>query len=197
MNQMGTTCCLLALGLVTFNSRAFEAKQTPYDRIAERNLFKLRPASITQKPVPEPKPHPKVRLTGITMILKKPVAFITIEGGKPELSVTLGQGEAVKGIEVKSIDEKTGTVGILNEGELQILNFEPVKPTGQQFIGVETINVTLSPAPSPLSPVSLQKTEPSLSPEEQAALTELQRIKFQQEGNPVHSLLPPTELTRP
>lgn len=188
--------CLCAWGFAVFNSHALEVRPTPYDAIAARNLFQLHDAPVKPSQVPEAKPIAKVRLTGITMILKRPVAFITIEGTKsqPEQSVILGEGDSANGVQVKSIDQKAARVGILNDGESQVLNFELARPSGQQFIEAIIMEVPMDNSrPSPRLTLPVQKNaEPSLSPEEQTALIELQRVKFQMEGNPAHSLLPPT-----
>lgn len=188
--------CLFAWGFAVFNSHAIEVRQTPYGAIAARNLFQLHAPPTTPTPTPTPKVASKVHLTGITMILKRPVAFITIEGTKsqPEQSVILGEGDAANGVQVESIDQKAARVGILNDGESQVLNFELARPSGQQFIEATIMEVPMDNSrPSPRLTLPVQKNaEPSLSPEEQTALIELQRVKFQMEGNPAHSLLPPT-----
>jgi len=196
MNRIGIIL-LLALGMAACNAHALEARQTPYDKIAERNLFQLHAAPIVEPLRPTVIPPPKATLTGITTILGRRMAFITIEGTKahPGESVVLVEGGAASGIEVKGIDEKAGTVSILNGGELQILKFEPARPSGQQLVGVFQMEVILDSSRSPVPQVAAKaKVEPSLSPEEQTALIELQRIKFQMEGNPAQVILPPTEL---
>jgi hypothetical protein len=188
MNRIGTIS-LLALGVAALNVHALEARQSPYDKIAQRNLFQLHAAPILQPPQPTVNPPPKVTLTGITTILGKRLAFITIEGTKahPGESMILAEREAANGIEVKGIDERAGVVRILNGGEWQILNFEAPKVSGMRA----------NPAPMALPPLARSaqaRLETFMTPEEQAALIELQRIKFQQEGNSTHKILPPTDL---
>ena len=187
MNRIGTLL-LLALSVSALDAQALEARQTPYDKIAERNVFQLHAAPILKEPQITPPPLRKVTLTGIT-ILEKRLAYITIEAIKsqPSESVTIPEGESVKEIRVQSIDERAGVVRILNGGELQILNFEPEKPVK---LPPNQVPMTMQlPAPS-----AQIRPEPSLTPEEQTALIELQRITLQREGNPAHTLLPPTEL---
>jgi len=188
MNRIGTIS-LLALGVATLSAHALEVRQSPYDKISERNLFQLHAAPIPPPPPPTVNPPPKATLTGITTILGKRLAFITIEGTKarPGESMILVEGQAVNGIEVKGIDEKAGVVKILNGGELQILNFEAPKASA----------VRPNPAPMALPPPASPaeaRLESLMTPEEQVALIELQRIKFQQESNPIHMILPPTDL---
>jgi len=187
MNQIGTT--LLAVSFAALNAQALEVRESPYDKIAARNLFDLHPAVTTsQTPPPVVQQLPNVKLTGITTILGKPLALLTIAATKSQSaeSVILALGQAVNGIEVKAIDEKAGVVRILNGGEPQMLNFEPATSPGMQPNPI--------PMPPPAAPVQA-KPETTMTPEEQAAIIELQRIKYQQEGNPTSAILPPTGAT--
>jgi len=196
MNRIGIIS-LLALGLGAFHARALEARQTPYDKITERNVFQLHDPPVTLVSTQVVAQLPKLKLTGITAILRRRLAFITIEGTKGRLaeSVAIAEGETAGGIRVESVDERAGLVSVLNGGERQLLRFEPAKPSGQQFIEAIIMEVPLDNSRPPVAPVAAQaKIEPLLSREEQTALIELQRIKFQMEGNPAHALLPPTEL---
>jgi len=188
MNRIGTIS-LLAFGVAALNAHALEARQSPYDKIVESNLFKLQAKPILPPPPPPVNQPPKVALTGITTILGKRLAFISVEGTKlhPTESMILAEGQAANGIEVKGIDEKAGVVRIFNCGELQILNFEVPKASGMRA------NPAPMASPSPAAPVQA-RLESLMTPEEQTALIELQRIKFQQEGNPIHVILPPTDL---
>jgi hypothetical protein len=190
MNCRGTKYLLALTGFAALSAQALEVRQSPYDKIAERNLFQLGAViAEPQTPLLPPKPLRKVTLTGITTILGKRLAFITIEGTKsqPAESVIISEGAAVDGIEMKEIDEKAGVVRVLNDSKLQILNFEPVKPSGREPVQIQ---VTF---PAPTASVKA-KFGAAMTPEEQTALIELQRIKFQQEGNPIHAILPPMDL---
>ena len=178
------------MSLAALQANALEVQQSPYDKIPQRNVFQLHgPPPANVDPPPKP-PLRKVTLTGILTILRGPVVLITIEGIKsqPAEWVMLLNGQRVNGIEVKSIDERAGVVRILNEGELQILNFEPLKSSAIQP------DQTLMAPPQPSPPVQA-RPQASLTPGEQSALIELQRIKFQMEGDSVSAILPPTELT--
>ena len=179
------------MGLSAFDALALDIQPCPYDKIPERNLFQLHaPATLIVEPPSKPPQIRKATLTGIHTILGRPVAFLTIEGTKSQSAelLTLRQGQALSGIEVKSIDEKAAVVRILNNGELQILTFEAAKSPGMPS--------SPSPVASP-PPASPEKMGPEslMTPEEQVALIELQRIKFKQEGDPTDMILPPTELT--
>jgi len=192
MNRIGNLL-LLALGFAALHAPALEVRQTPYDKIPARNLFQLHAPPITRAPTQEVVHLPKITLTGIT-ILQRRLAYLTIEGikSRPAESVTIAEGETASGIRVESIDERAGLVSVLNGGERQLLRFEPAKPSGQQFIEAIVMEVPLDNSRPPVAPQA--KVEPSLSREEQTALIELQRITLQREGNPAHTLIPPTDL---
>jgi hypothetical protein len=102
------------------------------------------------------------------------------------------EGQGANEIEVKKIDEKAGVVSILNHGESQILDFvhDGVKASGPQN-GPEPREQLF---PRPVLPAAVHR-ETSLTPEEQVALIEIQRVKYQQENNPIQNILPSTELT--
>jgi hypothetical protein len=189
MNRFGTIF-ILVMGLAAFNSHALEARPSLYDKIPERNLFQLHAPTVRTIDLPPKPPLRKATLTGITTILGRRLAFITIEATKsqPAESVTLAEGQALNGIDVKGIDEKAAVVKILNDGELQILTFEAAKSSG----------LPPNENPKASAPVALPVqagVEATMTPEEQAALIELQRIKFKQEGNPTYLILPPTEVS--
>jgi hypothetical protein len=188
MNRMGTIF-LSALSLVALDAVAIEARTSPYDKIAERNLFQLHAPAVVAEAGPKPPPLRKITLTGIATTFGKAVAFITIEGirAQPAESLMLMSGQMVNGIEVREIDERAGVVRILNGEELQILNFEAPKSTDMPSPNLPASPPGVSSVPA--------RAEAAMTPEEQTALIELQRLKFQHEGNPIHALLPPTELT--
>jgi hypothetical protein len=101
---------LLLMGASALSVKALTLA-TPYDAIAKRNLFQLHPAVAAEAPPPKPLPLPKIALTGITTILGRRVAFITINGvraGDAPQSLMVVEGQVVNGIEVKSIDERAG-----------------------------------------------------------------------------------------
>jgi hypothetical protein len=200
-------CALIGLLLSTGAMAASDTSTAgqPYDGIVERNVFNLHapPPAINPADLVQHTPPPKITFTGITTILGKKLAFLTIPAAKPGAlpeSMMLAEGQAQNEVEVKQIDEKAGIVKVVNHGEAQTLDFDHdgAKPTG-------------APAPTMLPPPSapppnvmpgnvirpLRSLPPrsSLSPEEQVALIEVQRVKYQQENNPISHILPPTEMT--
>lgn len=129
---------LLLMGSLALNATALTL-ETPYDAIAKRNLFHLQPAVVAEAPPPKSTPLPKLTLTGVTTILGRRVAFITISGvkaGDAPQSLMVTEGEVVNGIEVKSIDERAGIVNVVNGGEWQILDFDPAKSSDGQPIKI-------------------------------------------------------------
>ena len=79
--------------------------------------------------------RPSVELTGITTILRRKMALLTIinagiKSGEHVLkpyameSVMLAEGQEYDGIQIRTIDERTGVVQIVNEGESQSLDFQ-------------------------------------------------------------------------
>lgn len=115
------TACLRALA-------AKAASQVnPYSAIFQRNVFDLRAPIIFKEVPPTPPVLPKITLTGITTILGKKIAFLTIPGLRPGTrseSMALTEGQAENDVEVKQIDDRTGLVKIINHGEPQTLDFE-------------------------------------------------------------------------
>src|SRR5581483_10068497 len=99
MNRIGTIYLVALTGLGALDAMALEARESPYDRIAQRNLFQLHaPPVIVETPAPKPPPR-KITLTGITTILGRRLALITIEASKsqPADSVMLAEGQAMDG----------------------------------------------------------------------------------------------------
>jgi hypothetical protein len=120
---------LMASLLCTFAAEA--SVSTPYNGIyngiADRNLFGLRapvPSGV-ENPAPTPA-IPKITLTGITTILGRKVAFVTIASvktGQPPEFLMLAEGQAADGFEMKEIDEKAGFVKITGYGQEMTLDF--------------------------------------------------------------------------
>lgn len=102
---------------------------SPYQGIAQRNVFNLKEPQPVINPAPEIRP-PRITLTLITTIfgdkragLKWPAAP-TRPGEQPkEESHILSVGQSEAAVEVLEIDEVEGTVKIRNHGQLQTLSF--------------------------------------------------------------------------
>ena len=105
--------------------------ENPYADILRRNVFGLRPPPrpVTESPRG---PVPKVRLTGITTILKGKRALLKVEfPGKPlerskEESYILTEGQRAGPIEVLEINERTAQVKVNNSGTITNITFEKI-----------------------------------------------------------------------
>jgi hypothetical protein len=227
---------LIGVLLSTGASAIVSDNSGPYNGIVERNVFNLHapPAAPNPADLIAKTPVPKVTFTGITTILGKKLAFLTIPAtkpGSPPESMMLAEGQAQMGVEVKQIDDKAGIVKIINHEEPQTLDFDHdgAKPSGPPPAApIPTPTAFPRPAmpPSGVQPGNVirplrslqsrggpssgdnnnwgggigsannaQGGSSSLSPEEQVALIEVQRVKYQQENNPIGNLLPPTEMS--
>jgi len=102
----------------------------PYQAIADRNAFSLKPAPPPPE-IEKPKtPPPKITLTGITTRAGKKKVFLKTPGapGKPgeqakEQYYEIAEGVTDRDIEVLEINPKAGTVRIKYEGTEIPLNF--------------------------------------------------------------------------
>ena len=114
-----------------------DAKVNPYEPIAERNPFGLKPPPPPPNPEDNaPKPPPAVlatvELTGITSILSSKRALLEIipGPGKPMLKPILSEGERLESIEVVSINVEKNEVTIKNGGTLTNLTFKVASKSG-------------------------------------------------------------------
>jgi hypothetical protein len=195
MTYCGRTVLLVAVGMLS--TGVAKAVNSPYAEIVERNVFRLSaPVISVVAPTTKPIVLPKITLTGITTILGRRVAFITIAGVKPGEageSFMLAEGQGVNDIEIKNIDEKAGVVSVVNHGESQVLDFDRDGAKTSELRNEPVSRESIFPHPA-LPPPNVQN-ETTLTPEEQVALIEIQRVKYQQENNPMHAILPRTEMT--
>lgn len=105
----------------------------PYQCIFERNAFHLRPPEPTNVDSSH-LPLPKVRLTGITTILKGKRALLMVDfpatpRERPkEESYILAEGQRAGPIEVLAIDERTAHVEVDDSGTITNLTFEKITP---------------------------------------------------------------------
>ena len=161
--------CLSALvGASAFALTSLGATRNPYSAIVERNVFGLRPPPppIDVNAQINRPPPPKILLTGITTILGKKVAFLTMPSSKPGSppdSEMLAEGQALDEVEVKIIDEKAGIVVVENHGVRQTLDFDQngSKPSGPP-------PGMISGMPSPMSMPPPSAPAPNVLPVAQA-----------------------------
>src|ERR1051326_471789 len=121
----GLLCCAGARAILADSAN-------PYQGIVERNVFGLKPPPPAQKPEPYKPPAPKVTLNGITTILGKPRAFMSMqmpakppEPSKPQ-TFMLQPGQRDGDVEVLEINEKLdgGTVKVSTFGTVQTLTMD-------------------------------------------------------------------------
>ncbi len=121
-----------------------------YRPILDRNVFGLTLAPSAPMPEPESRPAVRIKLTGITTILGDKRALFKFRPATnpgqpppPEQSCILAVGQSEAGIEILSVDERTGDVTLNNGGIVMTLNIEK---DGAKL----NANLTQSPADLPL-----------------------------------------------
>ncbi len=124
-------CVAGGLALCTTSPAATENADLPYQDIVTRNVFALKPPPPPPNPEDNKPPPSKITLTGIWTINGKLALMKTApptpkpgEQAKGERFYNLHIGERDGDIEVVDIDEKTGSVTVLNQGVQEILTFE-------------------------------------------------------------------------
>jgi len=129
----------LAVAFLAVTVRANNT-DNPYQGIVDRNVFGLRPPPPPPSNEPPKPPIPAINLTGITTILGKKMAFMTIQlpakpgeapkpGANGPTSFMLTEGERDGEIEVVSIDEVAGTVKVNDFGTVTNVTFGKLPST--------------------------------------------------------------------
>jgi hypothetical protein len=126
-------CMAGAISLCITTRAAIDTTDTdiPYQDIVTRNVFALKPPPPPPNPEDSKPPPSKITLTGIWTVNGKLALMKTAappakpgEQAKGDRYYTLHIGERDGDIEVVDIDEKTGSVTVLNSGQQEILTFE-------------------------------------------------------------------------
>jgi hypothetical protein len=156
MTNARKTLGWLACGLVLCaeaNAVTPDSSANPYQGIVDRNIFGLRPPPPPPSNEPVKPPAPAVSLTGITTILGKKLAFMSVQvppkpgeqaKGGPQ-SFMLGVGEREGEIEVIDIDEKAGTVKLNDYGVITNVPFAKLPNTP-----AAPVNTAGIPTPNPI-----------------------------------------------
>jgi hypothetical protein len=150
---------ILILGVAGKGPFIADAAGNPYQVIADRNVFNLKPPLSATPPEPPPPPVPKITLTGITSILGNRRALLKVqEPPQPpqaarEVSYILAEGQRDGDIEILAIDEAAGSVKVNNHGTVQELTF------GKD--GVKLPNAASAPAAPPAIPGLISRTPPN------------------------------------
>jgi hypothetical protein len=124
MKLVGRTFAWIGTGLLLNPIAWAAAADSPYDGIAKRNAFGLVPPKIIEKELVR-EPLPNVLLTGITTILNKKLALITVQlPNRPPESCILAEGEKRGEVEVLHIDETAGVVQVNVRDTVKVLDFK-------------------------------------------------------------------------
>jgi hypothetical protein len=123
-----TLIAILIVFVLVLDAKALapDVSESPYQAIVERNVFGLRPPPVIDTNTPPPQPAAKITLTGITTILGKTQALMSVQtAGKPQPEFfMLTEGQRAGEIEVLEINETAGTVKVTNQGVAQVLDFK-------------------------------------------------------------------------
>ena len=145
---------LLCLAVADAHATAVEG---PYQAIAKRNAFNLKPPQEQRSPEILP-PLPKFRLTGIITKFGEKRAFlkmrITNRPGESadDHSFALSQGERKGEIEILEVDEKRGSVKIQWSGRPLTLKFEDETSDRPRV----ALSADSPPQPSPQPSITLR-----------------------------------------
>jgi hypothetical protein len=147
----------LSVVVLLFVASALASDDNPYQSIVDRNVFGLHPPPPPPSNEPPKPPIPAINLTGITTILGKKMAFMTIQlpakaGEQPKpgpTSFMLTEGERDGDVEVISIDEKAGTVKVSEFGTITNVTFGKLPSTPAPTPAV----ASMGGVPNPHTPV--------------------------------------------
>ena len=121
---------VIGLGLFLGSSFMLEGAENPYQAISKRNAFKLanEPPPRPAAPPPAPVKSEDIKLTGIYRHKGiERVALALVDPKKktePPKYIELAAGEKQGGIEIVSIDKKTGKVSVKEFGSMRSLTFK-------------------------------------------------------------------------
>jgi hypothetical protein len=119
----------LAIGLVMLAGTAPKANAAnPYEIIPLRNVFGLKPVTVSPAVVPAtnsiPSPARDIKLTGISTFPPKHALLVTTAPGEPLRYLVLSEGEEEHSIKVATIDPDGAWVQLLVDGAPRIVSFE-------------------------------------------------------------------------
>jgi hypothetical protein len=164
----GLMLCAPARGIVADSAN-------PYQGIVDRNVFGLKPPPppATNTAVIKKVDPPKVEIAGITTILGKKHALLNVEmPAKPpnpakRQSFILAEGEREGEIEVLEINEKTGSVKVMDFGTEMALTMDKN--------AAKLPNTPMTPVPGAPPPAAISYTPPQ-PPAANPALTPARSI---------------------
>lgn len=113
---------ILGVSLLPFIA---EAATVDFSNIPKRNVFRLLPPKLEQKPPGFQPELPKVTLQGVTTLLDSRQALLKIQSKTKltpiEVSCILSEGQERDGVRVLRIEMESGTVWLINQGMEQVL----------------------------------------------------------------------------
>jgi hypothetical protein len=117
-------CRIYFLGLSLLSFIA-EAATDDFASIPKRNVFRLLPPKLEQKPTEVQPELPQLTLQGVTTLLDSRQALLKIQS-KAKLNAIgvcciLGEGQERDGVRVLRIEMESGTVWLANQGNDQVL----------------------------------------------------------------------------
>jgi hypothetical protein len=130
-------CAILVAGLFgAIRASAADGADHPYQKIIDRNVFRLKAAGGTNTAVAATphKPLPRIKLTGLTTILGDKRAFFEVmifeQFQVPrEESCILTEGKGEGGIKLLAIDERARTATFNNHGVIQLVELGSAEAT--------------------------------------------------------------------
>jgi hypothetical protein len=153
LSGLGFLIAIVGVSLVASNARAINA-ENPYGPIVSRNVFGLKPPTVTAPPPVAPVAAAVTfKLLGISTILDRKQVLLKVmtAARPPELAKAQaylwGEGQGEDDIEVVAIDAVLGTVTIKNRGETVSLTMK--EDAEKPAVGAALPGPG---APSPLSP---------------------------------------------
>ena len=119
---------MLFLTVFSEGTTRVNSSANPYRAIAGRNVFGLQPQIIPSTNQPVKLELPAITLTGLTTILGKEQALMTVGLPGKTLYHIAGEGERYGDIEVVEIDMKAGTVQVRQGGLWATLTLTKLHP---------------------------------------------------------------------
>jgi hypothetical protein len=156
------------------DAAAATAADNPYQVIASRNVFALKPPPPPPDPTAAPPPDlPEIKLQGISSLFgRRQVLVKLVEKAKPgqqgkEEALILKEGERYRDVEVVAIDMATGTVRFNNRGTevVKTMDKDAEKPpAGPPPAAAPAVAAAGVPRPGVPQPMPVPTAGPNVPP---------------------------------
>lgn len=201
MNRHGKAAAwTIAILAMTVTALAGLDSSNPYQRIAGRNVFALRPTIPLEAHTGTP-PPPAIRLQGVMSLFGVRQALINVQPRQPgdvEKFFVFSEGQRLEEIEALAIDVERGSARLDNHGLVQTLTLVNVPAPAPSLQGEQKKNSTLVTFKTPLPEhTTVRDPVPSAIPlDEQAIMIEVERERTRAEVEAgLLPPLPPTPIT--